>query len=83
MTRSFYQSRDPQVPRFFCAMRTNSRSKSDRDEGDVLSHLLLCKAGFVAFLRMYGREIELVNSMVMPNAMTAFGLETRYNPIAA
>ena len=37
----------------------------------------------MAFLGVYGREIELVNGMVMPNAVTAFGLKTRYDPIAA
>ena len=64
-------------------MRTNSCGTGNRLKSDILRHLLLCEAGFVAFLGVYGREIELVNGMVMPNAVTAFSLETRYDPIAA
>ena len=69
--------------KFFCATGTNSRGKSDRDEGDGLRQLFLREAGFVAFLGVNGGEIELVHGMVMPNAVTAFSLETRYDPIAA
>ena len=64
-------------------MRTNSCGTGNRFKSNILCQLFLREAGFVAFLGVYGREIELVNGMVMPNTVTAFSLETRYDPIAA
>ena len=64
-------------------MRTNSCGTGKRLKSDILRHLLLCEAGFVAFLGVYGGEIELINGMIMPNTVTAFGLRATNHPIAA